>query len=73
MTKARAKIAVTVEVEAASTWGDRTTLTQVYDQGAVEAVGRLRKALDGLAGVRIVRDSIRVSAVIVEREPGEVD
>ena len=66
-TTARAKVSLTLEVDADSTWGPETSLTQVYDQGSRDAVGRLEAAIGKLPGFRILKDSIRGSAVIVTK------
>jgi hypothetical protein len=39
----RARLQVTIEVEAAATWGDKVQADQLYQQARVETLSRLNK------------------------------
>lgn len=67
-TVARARITVTLEVDADSKWGPEVSLTQVYDQGSHDAIAKLQAAIGSSRGFRILKDSIKVTAVVVAEE-----
>lgn len=50
-TTCTARVQVTVEIDAGSTWGEDCPMKQVYDQAGRESVMRLRNILAGNARV----------------------
>lgn len=57
-----ARVTVTLEIDAASSWGDDCTIAQVYKQAADDAVGRVRSLFNERDAMRIVGD-VKVNAI----------
>lgn len=74
---ATARVTVTIEIDADSSWGSGCTIDQIRDQAIESAMGRLRKAIAATIPndpeekrprpIRIIGEPT-VAAVIVERE-----
>ena len=64
---ATAKVKLTIEVDAHSTWGKGCTTQQVYDQASSGVTATIRKRLAGFPGIRILGEP-EVMMVIVPQD-----
>jgi hypothetical protein len=64
--KAKARLRVTIDVDADSTWGDKTTINQVYEQARSDVEGFLRNNPQLNQRVRLFRVDEIVSVITAE-------
>lgn len=64
--RARARVQVTLDVDAGSVWGLDCEMSQLVDQASRETTEQLKRHLKGLGGVRIIGEP-KITAIFAEQ------
>jgi hypothetical protein len=67
-TTARARVQLTIELDAGSTWGNDCTVNQIYDQAGRESVNHVERIFHEAKENIVIVGKPKVTAVFAKRE-----